>query len=219
MTWQHDDSLLPPSCASPRPAYSFRAGTNSSQFSEILTQYWNSCSKKRIYPYAFQIRRNPNLSSLFFNLTQAMRTLASRKREIWPFEEEIWQQQQHIFILWSGHWKKRQRFTTINRMKLPEEDVSNRHYNGQTLSFNCAQKWLLLMKSKIRFLSFLDVFRCDFVFISSKIFSNCAFYLFISKYGTAIHSSLYSNHKMTNGTWEQHLNLFSVQRANSKIKS
>ena len=115
---------------------------------------WNSCIKKRIYPYTFQIRRNPNLSSLFFNLTQAMRTLASRKREIWPFEEEIWQQQQRIFILWSGHWKKRQRFTTIKRMKLPEEDVSNRHCNGQTLSFNCAQKWLLLMKSKIRFLSF-----------------------------------------------------------------
>ena len=200
----------------PRLAYSFRAGTNSSQFSEILTQYWNSCSKKRIYilfeTYTFQIRRNPNLSSLPFNLTQAMRTLASRKREIWPFEEEIWQQ--HIFILWSGHWKKRQRFTTINRMKLSEEDVSNRHCNGQTLSFNCAQR-----NFKIRFLSFLDVFRCDFVFISSKIFSNCAFYLSISKYGTAIHSSLYSNHKMTNGPWEQHLNLFSVQRANSKIKS
>ena len=97
------------------------------RWNKLITILWNLNSilkflqqEEDIYPYTFQIRRNPNLSSLFFNLTQAMRTLASRKREIWPFEEEIWQQQQHIFILWSGHWKKRQRFTTINRMKLPE---------------------------------------------------------------------------------------------------
>ena len=105
------------------------------RWNKLITILWNLNSilkflqqEEDIYPYTFQIRRNPNLSSLFFNLTQAMRTLASRKREIWPFEEEIWQQ--HIFILWSGHWKKRQRFTTINRMKLSEEDVSNRHCNG-----------------------------------------------------------------------------------------
>ena len=98
------------------------------RWNKLITILWNLNSilkflqqEEDIYPYTFQIRRNPNLSSLFFNLTQAMRTLASRKREIWPFEEEIWQQQQHIFILWSGHWKKRQRFTTINRMKLPKK--------------------------------------------------------------------------------------------------
>ena len=51
---QHRRWFLPPSCAWPRPAYSFRAGTNSSQFSEIL---------KFLHQ---EIRRKPNFKIITF---------------------------------------------------------------------------------------------------------------------------------------------------------